>query len=318
MRVLVIDSNPEVRTWASRALEARGYSVITASGVREGYALLTLCDIDGVVLDLFLPERRAHDLLRALRSNTRLRPLPVLLLGPSDASQERIGGLLVGANDFLTKPAEAEELVRRVERMVVQQSASPGGLFGRLSDTDLLESLQALQQEQGSGVVRIFGDKRDGWIELDGGRLATARYGLLEGWSAMLALLTLSEGHFHFEPRPAGEPGPEPAMGPAYSLPSLELRLAQARDRLRRFRVHLPSPETSLEICGSLDPELAALEDTPYAEIYERISALPGLTLAELLDHELAPELHLKLALAILIKTSVIAPMKTPGKSVHT
>ena len=317
MRVLVIDSDASVRTEVRRALEARGYSVITASGIREGYALLTLCDLDGVVLDIFRPEHRSHDLLRALRSTSRLRTVPVLLLLSSEASQERISGLLVGASDTLSKPVDPTALVRKVERMVVQQSASPRGLFGQLSDNELLQQLQGLQQERGSGLMRIFGQRRDGWIELDEGRLVTARYGLLEGWSAVLEMLTIHDGHFLFEPRLATEPTPEPAMGPAYSLPSLELRLAQLRDRLRRFKVYLPAPDTNLEVCGTLSPELAALEDIPYAEIYERIGALPGLTLAELLNHELAPEIHLKLALAILIKTSVIAPAAQAGKWIH-
>jgi len=181
MRVLVIDSDAGVRTEVRQALEGRGYSVITASELREGYALLTVCDLDGVVLDAFLPERRGHALLQTLRSTSRLRTVPVLLLLSSEASQERISSLLVGASDTLSKPVDPAALVRKVERMVVQQSASPGGLFGQLSDNDLLQSLQGLQQEQGSGVTRIFGQRRDGWIELVEGRLATARYGLLEG-----------------------------------------------------------------------------------------------------------------------------------------
>ncbi|MEM7349509.1 MAG: response regulator [Acidobacteriota bacterium] len=314
MRLLIVDGDHDSAESLRAALTARGHQVSTSGDVREAYGLLTQCDLDGVVLDLFAPQQRAFDLLQALRANRRTRTLPVMLLSDSEDAQPRTRGLLLGATDCSAKPIEPQALVGQIEAMIVQQTASPGGLFGQLTTGALMEALQELEAEGGSGLLRIVGAERDGWIELDAGRIVTAHYGLLEGWPAVLAVLGVDDGHLLFEPRKLGEPAPEPAMGSTYSLPSLELRLAQLRERLQRFKVFLPEPDASLEACGQLDPELAALDDMPYAVVHERVAALPGITFGELLAQELAPTIHVQLALAILIKTSVIGTID-PGPS---
>ncbi len=296
------------------ALAGRGHRMLTAGDVREALALAAVADLDAVVIDFSLQAVSGSAgsgqgasphaaLLKSLRADCRTRALPVLLL--SAPGTDPIQGLLLGATDHLPRIAGTMAVATRLEELVDHRSASPGGLSGRLAKGTLIAVLEGLERERSSGILRLIGEVRDGWIELDRGRFTAARYGLLEGWGAMLAILDL-DGPYVFEPRRAGDGNASVSIAGSSSLTSLGLRLEQLRERLERCAALLPEPEAGLRVRSDLSPELAALDDLPYREIHARIGALPGVTCEELLGHEIGPEVHVKLALAMLIKTSAV------------
>ncbi|MCP3963898.1 MAG: response regulator transcription factor [bacterium] len=304
MRFLVVDADLIAASWTAEALTAGGHHAFTAADAREAHALLALADLDGMVIAMPMPEDSGWQLLQALRADSRTRGLPVLVVSEG---KDRVRGLLKGADDSLPKLVEEDEVVARAERMVELRAAPPGGLLGDLSEDSLHQLLSSLERERGTGVLRLIGERRDGWVELERGLPVSARYGLLSGESALLALLDTHHGQVTFERRREGEGIEALEIGP---LSGLLARLEQLEDRLRRFEVHLPETRANLRIKGDLDPELATPHDTPYDEVYQRISALPGVTIEELLSHEIAPEIHVRLALAVLIKTEVVEEIR--------
>lgn len=307
MKVLAIDDNPEILMLITVALEAMGHHVLTANDPPMGLDLLSVADVDAVVLDVKMPHMTGYDMLEILRANHDTRHLPVLLLSSlGDTIDERIRGIRLGANDFLRKPFDPEEIVVRMERMQAMRPVPDGGLAGDLAKAGLVEILQRMEQEQRSGIIRVDGADRHGRIVVDKGLLSNARYGIMEGVEAVLAMLVLDRGFFSFEP--AGEQQVVEDIADRMALPTLVLKLAWLQDELERKRGFVPDEDRPLRTAGRLEEPPVGREGLPYLEIYERVQALPRITLGELLGHEFASPLKVRLGTAVLNERGIIQP----------
>lgn len=112
MKILVVEDNAELANWLSRTLHKDGYTVdCIANGADADYALKTDA-YDLVILDLLLPALNGAEVLRRLRA--RGNETPVLLLTANNSLQSRVNGLDQGADDYLSKPFEIEELEARI------------------------------------------------------------------------------------------------------------------------------------------------------------------------------------------------------------
>ena len=118
MKILVIDDAADIRLFVSAILEGAGHQVLTAEDPMKAISLLSVADVDALILDVKMPRFTGFELLEILRRDARMRLLPVLLLSSLSESEERLRGLELGAADYLPKPFDPEELVARVERMV--------------------------------------------------------------------------------------------------------------------------------------------------------------------------------------------------------
>jgi DNA-binding response OmpR family regulator len=120
MKVLVIEDDAKILSFVRKGLQERGFTVETSSDGDEGYALCTTSAADAVVLDIMMPGRDGLSILRALREQKN--NVPVILLTARSGLQERIEGLDLGADDYLTKPFFVEELVARIHAVVRRAS----------------------------------------------------------------------------------------------------------------------------------------------------------------------------------------------------
>lgn len=112
MKVLVVEDEKKIASLIRKDLEARGFVVEVTHHGDEGYALATTRPYDVVVLDIMLPGRDGLSILRNLRD--RGMDVPVLLLTARSELNERLEGLHLGADDYLTKPFFVEELAARI------------------------------------------------------------------------------------------------------------------------------------------------------------------------------------------------------------
>jgi len=112
-RVLVVDDNADMRGYVSRVLE-RFFTVEGAPDGRSALARIQARPPDLVLTDVMMPELDGFGLVRAIRSDDRTRALPVILLSARAGEESRVDGLDSGADDYLTKPFSARELVARV------------------------------------------------------------------------------------------------------------------------------------------------------------------------------------------------------------
>ena len=127
--VLVVDDEPIVRQVVVRYLEREGYATIEAGDGDCARRLLEGAEPDLVVLDVMLPGADGLELCRWIRSRSEL---PVILLTARGEEADRIVGLELGADDYVTKPFSPRELAARV-RTVLRRSRAPTGRRERLA-----------------------------------------------------------------------------------------------------------------------------------------------------------------------------------------
>lgn len=119
-RILVIDDEPQIRKFLDISLRAQGYNVATEDTGVGGLEALATRGADLVILDLGLPDRDGHDVLRELR---QWSSVPVILLTVRDGECEKVAALDAGANDYVTKPFGAQELMARVRSLLRSHAA---------------------------------------------------------------------------------------------------------------------------------------------------------------------------------------------------
>lgn len=112
MKVLIIEDEKKIASLIRKGLEAQGFVVEVSQHGDEGYALATSRPYDAAILDIMLPGKDGLSILRNLRE--RKIALPVILLTARSELNERLEGLNLGADDYLTKPFHIEELIARL------------------------------------------------------------------------------------------------------------------------------------------------------------------------------------------------------------
>lgn len=134
--ILLIDDDLRLSAMVGDYLRSHGYQVSSAPSLSAGRELLARQAVDALVLDLMLPDGDGLDLCRELRSASRTRALPLLMLSARGEPTDRIVGLEVGADDYLPKPFEPRELLARLRALLRRTAPSAADddvwRFGRL------------------------------------------------------------------------------------------------------------------------------------------------------------------------------------------
>jgi len=121
-RILAVDDEERILNFLSSKLKASGYEVLTASNGLEGLEQAQAQEPDLIVLDLLMPKMDGLEMLKELRSFSMV---PVIILTAKGTDADRIKGLQLGADDYLSKPFNPDELVARVE--AVKRRLEPNG-----------------------------------------------------------------------------------------------------------------------------------------------------------------------------------------------
>ena len=133
-RVLVVDDDPDIRRLVSAYLRREGMDVITAEDGETALMHEATQQPDIVVLDLMLPGIGGLDVLRTIRERG---PRPVVLLTARDEVTDRVLGLELGADDYVTKPFHPRELVARVHTILRRARAEPAATSTRVGSLDI-------------------------------------------------------------------------------------------------------------------------------------------------------------------------------------
>jgi two-component system KDP operon response regulator KdpE len=112
-RVLLVDDHPKVLRFVEIDLRLRGFEVFPANSGHEALGLVKSVKPDIMLMDIIMPGMDGFELLRQLRAFT---DLPVIAFSASPDNQESV--IRVGANDFISKPFDADEMVKRIERLL--------------------------------------------------------------------------------------------------------------------------------------------------------------------------------------------------------
>ncbi|MEV0627123.1 response regulator transcription factor [Nonomuraea wenchangensis] len=127
-RLLVVDDEPALREALQSSLEFEGYKVVTANDGLAALDELARASYDAVLLDVMMPRLDGLTACRRLRASGN--HIPVLMLTARDAVGDRVSGLDAGADDYLVKPFELDELLARVRALLRRGALSTGGQEG--------------------------------------------------------------------------------------------------------------------------------------------------------------------------------------------
>ena len=174
-RILVVDDDPDILQFVRLNLELDGFAVELAGGGREALEKAAEAPPDLMLLDVMMPEIDGLTVLRRLRSDPTTANIPVIVLTARSLAEDRVKGLDLGADDYITKPFDLEELIARV-RTVLRRSQqmrdlSPlTGLPGNFRITGRLEEYL----DAGEMVAVVHAD-------LDNFKAFNDHYGFLRG-----------------------------------------------------------------------------------------------------------------------------------------
>jgi len=135
LTILVVDDDPHIREVVSFALTKAGYRVEEAEDGRAALEAFARCDPALVVLDILMPEMDGTEVCRELRRDSAV---PIVFLSSKDDEIDRIVGLELGGDDYVTKPFSPRELVARV-RAVLRRTATPSVETRAVGESRVLE-----------------------------------------------------------------------------------------------------------------------------------------------------------------------------------
>jgi DNA-binding response OmpR family regulator len=131
MRILIVEDDPRIADFLSRGLWAEGRHCVIAENGDEGFKLARDGDFDFLLLDLMLPGMNGLELCQRLRMlNVKT---PIIMLTAMDTVDDKITGLRMGADDYMTKPFSFEELLARIDTVVRR-----GAVIHASDETDML------------------------------------------------------------------------------------------------------------------------------------------------------------------------------------
>jgi DNA-binding NarL/FixJ family response regulator len=119
-RLLLVDDDPNLILLVKDYLEFQGYEVITAENGRDALEILTQQVPNMIICDIMMPEMDGYTLIERIRQDARWSWIPVMFLSAKGQSQDRVRGLNTGADVYLVKPFEPEELVAQVDSSLRQ------------------------------------------------------------------------------------------------------------------------------------------------------------------------------------------------------
>ena len=248
----------------------------------------------------------AVEALRDLRAQPDTRTLPVLALSDRGEPADRVAALRAGADDYLARPFDLEELLIRAERLLGGRGAEQM-LQGDLATHPLWAVLQYLQQVRKTGSLRVRSGNTSGMVELRDGEPAAARWQALRGREAFLALLCAEDGTFRFE-------GGAPSAAQDERLPVNELLMHTAwlKDEMEKRRHLLPGTGEPLQTLTEFPPRLGETfgdlpPHLPLQRILTRIHQQPGVRLFDLIAEEAEAPLTTRLAVAWLVEHGLVA-----------
>ncbi len=157
-RVLIVDDIPTNLRLLQARLEAEYFEVVTATTGPEAIEACERSDIDIVLLDVMMPDMDGFEVCRRLKANPKTHHIPVLMITALDQPSDRVRGLEVGADDFLTKPVDDVQMMARVKSLARLKSLTDElrarALTGQqIAIEDAMRAMDAITTDGGSVLI---------------------------------------------------------------------------------------------------------------------------------------------------------------------
>jgi diguanylate cyclase (GGDEF)-like protein len=174
-KILVVDDERHIGKIVKMTLENAGFLVKTATNGKEAIVLVAEFSPDLILLDIMMPGMNGYDVLNKLRSRFKTSHIPIIYLSAKRELDEKVEGLELGADDYITKPFVSKELLARVNNVLIKSSS-----LRNLSPLTGLPGSVSIQKET---TRRIEEKKQYAWVyvDIDDFKHYNDRYGFMKG-----------------------------------------------------------------------------------------------------------------------------------------
>ena len=212
-KLLLVDADPRSVRVLEVSLKKAGYSVTTAVDGLDALAKIESLTPDLVLTDTRLPKLDGYTLVRKLKERPEWSSIPIVFLTSQKSIEDKIRGLELGVEDYLTKPIFVRELIARVNLLLARRTqeniaatkATTSGrtrFTGSTQDMAVIDLLQTFEVSRKSGVVNLRGGAHEARIYFRDGKVVDADLGRLRGEEAIYRALIWNEASFEVEFRP--------------------------------------------------------------------------------------------------------------------
>ena len=209
-KLLLVDADPRSVRVLEVSLKKAGYSVTTANDGVDALAKIESLTPDLILSDTRLPKLDGYTLVRKLKERPEWSAIPVVFLTSQKSIEDKIRGLELGVEDYLTKPIFVRELIARVnlllarrtqENIAATRSPTPGRtrFTGSTQDMAVVDLLQTFEVSRKSGVVHLHSGIQEAHIYFRDGKVVDADFGRLRGEEAIYRALIWNEATFEVE-----------------------------------------------------------------------------------------------------------------------
>ena len=209
-KLLLVDADPRSVRVLEVSLKKVGYSVTTATDGLDALAKIESLTPDLVLSDTRLPKLDGYTLVRKLKERPEWAGIPVVFLTSQKSIEDKIRGLELGVEDYLTKPIFVRELIARVNLLLARRTqeniaANKSPMSGRTrftgstQDMAVVDLLQTFEVSRKSGVVHLRGGMQEAHIYFRDGKVVDAELGRLRGEEAIYRSLIWNEATFEVE-----------------------------------------------------------------------------------------------------------------------
>ncbi|MDC0718599.1 DUF4388 domain-containing protein [Nannocystis bainbridge] len=301
--LLIVDADARTRRVLEVSLRKAGYSITAAENMLQALQFLDLTDPELIVSDTRLPDGSGFEFCRIVKSHAKWGQIPFIFLTSATELEDKVHGLELGVDDYLTRPIYVKEIMVRVKMLLQRKQQERIGkkdartkFSGQLADMAIVDLMQTIEISRKSGTIEFETDLGRAAVWFRDGRLIDAEMGRLQADAAVFRLLGLSDGRFEVEFKAISR---VPTI--EESTQSLLMEGMRRVDEWGRLLEGLPPLDHVLIIDTSLaaksDPELTPQEQTILRRFNARrtiIQAIDDSGLDDLQALEHVSELYFK------------------------
>ena len=309
-RILIVEDEPGMIELLSVALEDEGFIISIANNGQEGLNKVDTEDPDLIISDVMMPDMNGYEFCEQLRQNPKTASIPFIFLTAKKDVSDRVRGLNLGADDYISKPFHVVEVVARIKTLMMRvtrtKAAAPtaapetGADFsGYLGKMSIGELIQTIYMNRKSGRLVLTDEHHKGELIFHDAYVTYAEVDRKKGEQAVYRLLAWKTGQFRFE-------GGVVAETPNVSTTAESLLMEGMRrlDEYARLLKYFPSEDSKLEAL-SIAPEGLKPEELQVLNYVNQYSSL-----MEVIDHSKFGDLK-TLQMLIKLHSDTIIGIKT-------
>ena len=253
-RILIVEDEPGMIELLSVALEDEGFIISIAQNGQEGLKKVDTEDPDLIISDVMMPDMNGYEFCEQLRQNPKTASIPFIFLTAKKDVSDRVRGLNLGADDYISKPFHVVEVVARIKTLMMRvkrtKASAPASsapeaeadFSGDLQKISIGEVVQTIALTKKNGRLVVTSENKQGEVFFHEGIVTFAEVDRKKGEEAVYRLLSWTTGQFRFEVGAAAK-----AQNVKKTAESLLMEGMRRLDEYNRLLKYFPSIDVKLE-----------------------------------------------------------------------